>query len=230
MCAMYGKKALGTVGYMGGVMAVPELFCWSWGQLVQYNQEFLCDADHFIHYTRVTYSDHAPARNSMARDFLGDWLLQLDTDHMFDPDILARMLRVMKEVDADVLSAVYQMKTPPYAPVLYQENEGCKVIGKWPDDMEVMEIASGGGGCLLVRRHVFDRINTELKSEPFTRFEGFSEDHSFFRRCRELGVKTYAAMHIECNHLKVAPISLADYQCDEFVLAAPQEVRGFKNG
>jgi hypothetical protein len=39
---LFHNRAIGTVAYLGGVMAVPEPFAWSLAQLVQYNSELLC--------------------------------------------------------------------------------------------------------------------------------------------------------------------------------------------
>ena len=55
----------------------------------------------------------------------------------------------------------------------------------------------------------------ECPDQPFTRFVGWSEDHSFFKRCHDVGVKTYLAPKIESYHLKVQPLSLDDYDMPE---------------
>ena len=84
------EKTIGTVGYMGGIMAIPEPFMWSWSQMVQFNSEVLPQ----IHYTRARMSLHSAARNELYAQMQGDWLLQLDTDLVFDPDFVARMVRM----------------------------------------------------------------------------------------------------------------------------------------
>ena len=94
------------------------------------------------------------------------------------------------------------------------DEQGSRPIATWSPDAKLLEIGATGAGCLFVRRSVFDRIARECPDQPFTRFVGYSEDHSFFRRCHELGIQTYLAPKIQCHHLRVHPISLDDYEME----------------
>lgn len=189
---LIGNKPIGTVAYLGGVFAIPEHFCWSWGQMVQYNTEFLCDPGKYVHYERAKASYHTFARNTLVDLIKGDWLLMLDVDHMFEPDLVARMITIFDNYHfIDVLTGLYCYKSPPYAPVLYQYNKklDCfEPIVDWDKDVKCFEIASSGAGCLLVRRSVFDRIKKELNESPFDIIHPFSEDHSFFKRLKKLNL------------------------------------------
>lgn len=218
MSVIVGRKPIGTIAYMGGVMSVAEDFAWSWGQMLAYNAEIWL-ADHpagFIHYTRAKASDHAPSRNMLASSMLGDWLIQFDTDHVFDCDIAHRLVRLADEAGVDVVSGIYQFKHEPYSPVAfhYDAQMVSRPIASWDQDAKLLEIGATGAGCLFVRKSVFDRIAKECPDQPFTRFVGWSEDHSFFRRCHELGIKTYLAPKLQCNHLRVHSISLDDYEME----------------
>jgi hypothetical protein len=216
---LLGRKALGTVAYLGGLPALLEPFCWSWGQMVQYNQEFLATEKTYVHYDRATFSDHGPARNSLVTRFLGQWLVQMDTDHAFEPDIIARLVRLADECEIDVLSGLYQQKGTPHVPVLYRWGDvGGKQmpqpIVKWPKEARVIPIGSAGGGCLFVRRNVFDKIADANSEGPFDKIHPYSEDHSFFYRCKELGIPCYAAPRIESRHLRIMPVTMEDFDSD----------------
>jgi hypothetical protein len=234
---LLGRKAVGTVAYMGGIPAVLEPFCWSWGQMVQHNQELFCDGQQYIHYDRAAISDHGPARNSLVSRFLGDWLVQMDTDHSFDPDIVARLVRTADAAGVDVLSAVYQMKNPPHVPVLFQwvgdpnnkNHRGLQPLAKWPKEAKVLQIGSSGGGCLFVRRKVFDQLATAYpRQNPFDKLEPFSEDHSFYLRCLNQKIDCYAAMDIHSNHLRVVPVTEDDLPKDgELMVSDLFPVGGF---
>jgi len=246
---MYGRKPKGTVAYMGGVPAVYEQFCWAWGQLIQYNEEFLCNDKEYIHYHRATFSDHAPARNSIVKSSLGDWLFMLDTDHIFEPDILHRLLRNMEELDLDVITGIYQFKKHPFSPVIYKwddnneedekENENKlpkeknittfpQPIAGWDKSVKLMRIGSTGAGCLLVKQRVFDKIKQELNEEPFSRIKSFSEDHSFFYRLKQLDIKVFCDMRVQCKHVILKEIDLEeDYDEENVDKAEPKPVDGF---
>lgn len=208
---LLGRKPMGTVSYMGGVPAVLENFCWSWGQLIAFNCEALETSKEYIHYGHVTYSDHAPARNTLATEMLGNWILMLDTDHQFDPDILKRILILAKDTGAEVISGLYRFKMPPFSAVAYSMQDGkSSPIISWPPELEMIKISACGGGCLWFTRRVYNQLLEEYKCGPFDRFIGLSEDHSFFKRCRDSGIDAYLATKIEAQHLRVVPVTNTD--------------------
>ena len=229
---LLGKKPIGTVATLLGLPAVLSRWAWDWGQMIAYNSEFLCGPDTYIHYDRSTFSDHAPARNGLAENFVGDWLVQFDTDHQFEPDIVGRLLHFADSAKVDVLSGFYQMKASPFSPVLFEwvdigGKPGLQPIATWPD-IPVMQIGSAGGGCLFVRRKVFDRIASELKQKPFDHIDEFSEDHSFFLRCKKLGIACWAAPRIRADHLRISGVTPEMVDTNYLVAGEPFAVKGFQ--
>lgn len=206
------NRYIGTVAYMGGVPAVLEKFAWAWGQLIQYTNEWLPDGE-MIYWDRAMLSEHAAARNSLCDRMKGDFILMLDTDHEFEPDLLLRLYTRMMDYNLDVLSGVYCWKNPPHAPVIFHEGDNgfFQNIGTW-EGAPLIQVDSAGGGCLMIRRRVIEKIKTELNESPFMNSPPFGEDHSFFRRCKRLGIKAYCDTRIEASHLAVKPITLADRQ------------------
>ena len=202
-----GSSAIGTVAYMGGVMSLPEPFVWSWTQLIEFNREALCENDEHVFYDRARFSLHDVARNELAQRMRGDWLLMLDTDMVFDPDVCARLLHLMKVYDVEVLSGIYPYKTNPTIPVLsmVDKNGSGSPIIAWDPDQELIEFGAAGAGCLLVRRTVFDRIASELFEKPFDRIGSRGEDFSFFARCKRLGISCWCAPRVRFGHLDYVP-------------------------
>jgi len=234
------RKAIGTVGYLGGLWSVPEPFLWSWTQMLEYTREVVCSEGQYIKPAHALNSYHDLARNELLGKIEGDWLMMFDVDLVFDPDCVARMLRWMHLYDLDVLVGAYPYKSAPHYPILYCWNDdlqGFEVIGSWDKSMDLIEIGSAGGGTLLVRKRVFDRIARELKEKPFDRIPlrkddpgggTFGEDHSFFMRCRRLGIKSYCAWKVQAGHLRYEPVSLASHFRGVHEVHHSYQLSGFK--
>jgi len=233
MSTLRKRTPIGTVAYMGGVPAVLEEFCWAFAQMVQYNAESFEDRDHYIHYDRERMSLHDAARNALCdrQRMLGDWILFLDTDHEFEPDLCARMVRTMTANNIRVLGAVYLYRMHPHLPVIFHHDEESnrrRHITDWSDDLSVLPIDSAGAGSLLIRRDVLDEVRFKCNCEPFTRDGPYGEDHSFFARLRKCSIQPYVATHIQSHHLQVRPLSLDNYQRPGLTGGAHRfEVEGF---
>lgn len=223
------NKVLGTVAYLGGLPAVLEEFAWAWGQLVQFTTE-QCLPGTSVHFDRATLSLHDVARNDLARRMRGDWLLMLDCDHAPEPDLVWRMLDRLDSAKIDVLTGLYPYKRPPHSPVLYVRADDLYApVGSWrpvdpAQELGLFRVDAAGGGCLLVRRAVFDRVEAELGEGPFDRLRPLGEDMSFFKRLERLGIPAYCDGRVECPHLAVRAVTMADYDRDAVTLG-PEEAR-----
>lgn len=228
---LIGRKTIGTICYMGGIMGIPEPFVKCWGDMLQYNAEYLIKPTERIFYNRATVSYHSFARNSLIDAMQGDFILMLDTDIMFEPDLAARMLHRMNTYDIDVLTCMYPYKAYPHAPVLYGRDSKTKekyVIGNWQQDVSIMQIDSAGAGCLMIRRNVVDRF-VKHKQNLFEQVGDLSEDHSFFERLRRLKMKAYVALDIEIGHLIYKTLTIKDdYPREDMRIGKRNLVEGFK--
>lgn len=206
-------SAVGTVAYMGGVMSLPEPFVWSWTQMMQFNTQYLPP----LHYMRSVVSYHSLARNRIVDEMRGEWVLMLDTDIAFSPDILHRLLLRMED-GWDIVTGVYQFKREPYAPLLYRfGKDGMpQALRSWTTQkvgkFHHIPIESAGAGCLLVKTSVFDRILTELRENPFDIIHPLGEDHSFFWRVKRLEIGVGCDPAVTVEHLTYRGIQPRDYQ------------------
>lgn len=229
---LIGKKIIGSCVYLGGIPTLPEPFVNCWSQMIQYNNEYLLGPEESIYYTRATVSYHSFARDTLVDQMQGDWILMLDTDQTFEPDLLARMLNLMNKHKVDVLVVPYVYKSDPHPPVLYGYNPKTKkkfIIGDWGKEAEIIQMHSAGGGCLLVKRKVFDKIKSQLKTSPFAIMEPYSEDHSFFERLHKLKIKAYFAPNIDLGHLVFKSLTVAkDYDRIANKTEKESDVQGFK--
>jgi hypothetical protein len=217
---LYKSKAIGTVGRMY-TDAAPSKFMDSLVEMLLYEQSKLSNGE-YIHYEKALVSWHELGRNQLVEKALGDWLLMLDTDHTFAPDLLERLLRVKEKYNAQVVSGIYQYKFPPHAPVMNMWRELPNASGtvtaltlpivEYDRHAEAMMVGSVGAGCLLIDKKVFRRIENELHENPFAIYPGLSEDYSFCFRCKKLGIPIYVAPQIECHHLVTTVLSTLDYR------------------
>ncbi len=211
---LIGKRPVGTIGYISGKM-VSEEFMWSLMQMQAMSYEYFLQPGTYLHIDHSTVSGQVIARNELVAKMQGDWLLQLDSDHTFEPDLLFKMMRLFEAQNLDVLTGLYCFREPPHNPVLYQYHDGqYKNIVDWGGDGEaqLLPIDAAGAGCLLVRRRVFDKIRAAHDCMPFCQFGKFTtDDFSFFERCRVLGIKSYCAVQVDFRHMGMSKYGIKDF-------------------
>lgn len=221
------KKAAFTVARMWAD-SVHTKFVDSLANLLVYESSKLPPGQ-YIHYTSASMSWHELARNQIVDNSLGDFILMLDTDHVFAPDLLERLLRIKNEVGAEVISGIYCYKFPPHAPVINMwsgsDEKGLRLSGirDWDRSARVMQVGAVGAGCLVIDRKLLKRMEFELGQRPFDIIPGLSEDYSFCYRLRKMGVPLYLAPQIECHHMIPNILSVTDYAPNEELVGAKAE-------
>lgn len=228
-----GKKTIGTIARMSGGLVEPAPFIKSWQEMIQYNYEYLINPyQEKINYIEATVSYHSLARDGLIDEMRGEWILMLDSDISFEPDLVARMLNRLETHNLDVLLGMYPIRGELHPPVLYGYNKKTKqryVIGDWPLDIDIQQCDGGGAGCLMIRKSVVEKIK-ETGESLFSIREPWSEDNSFFLRCRELGIKVYFSPNIQVKHLIYKELDLdKDYPKDKRASLSKREndVEGF---
>ncbi len=206
-------KAKGTVAKMWADND-PEQFVNSYTQALLFSQMSLCGPREFLYPAWARLSWHESARNGLAEEALGDWILMLDTDHEFAPDVLTRLLYLRQKHSTRVLSAIYLNKHV-HIPVanIWGPNNSIHQLTEWDWNADIVEVGPVGAGCLLIDTSVFKDINKHLDGvAPFSIIQGLSEDYSFCLRCRQLGIPIYLAPKVESHHLGHRnPLRVEDY-------------------
>jgi hypothetical protein len=201
-------NTIGTVGIMSGIHSLPTPYVKSLVDMINYNAEYLLKENEQIFYNFANVSYHSMARNRLARDIRGQWILMLDTDQTFPPDTLVRLLWLADKYSIDVLSGLYHLKAEPYNPVIYKLNNEDRfehIIG-WGKYKEIIPVDSAGGGCLFIRNHILAKM-FDIGMLPFAELEGNSEDHSFFRKLKSIGFQAYCATDVRVNHLRWSEVN-----------------------
>ena len=155
----------------------------------------------------------------MAVEMDADYILWLDSDMVFPPDTLERMMKVLDEhPEIDVLTGLYFRRGAPFTPVLFSKlevnDEGVLEFDDVPElPNELFEVAGCGFGIVLMRTEMLlDIAAKEGGGMWFSPIANAGEDCAFCMRARENGYKIYCDPTIEAGHMGYAPITRAFYE------------------
>ena len=132
-----------------------------------------------------------------------DYVLWLDSDMIFPPDVLKKMLEDRDK--GDIITGIYYRRVSPFKPVLFSklsiDDKGCYWEGydDYPTD-RLFDIEGCGFGCVLTPTNVFLNVISQFDN-MFAPIGGVGEDLSFCWRARECGYKIIADPRIQCGHV-----------------------------
>ena len=147
------------------------------------------------------------SRNALATKAIqmeADYVFWLDSDMVFKPDTLIRMMETLQKNDLDILTGLYFRRVPPYSPVLFEkiemDGEACdyaefKTI---PDGL--FEVGACGFGCVLMKTDVFFDVQSKY-GNMFAPIGNTGEDVAFCWRARQCGYKIICDPSVECGHV-----------------------------
>lgn len=159
-------------------------------------------------------------RNWVAATFLAqtdaDWLLTLDADMVFEPDMLDRLLEVADPVERPVVSGLYFGRSEegiPF-PQMYAQvetSDGRIASARFENYPKgLVEVLGAGAGCMLIHRDVLERMRKAAADPVFPWYQETtevngrytSEDITFCHRVRQLGLPVFVDTRIVCGHVK----------------------------
>ena len=132
-----------------------------------------------------------------------DYVLWLDSDMIFSPDVLKKLLEDRDK--GDIITGTYYRRVQPFKPVLFSkldiDDSGCDWVGydDYPED-EVFEIEGCGFGCVLTPVSAFVDVMAKF-GDMFAPIGGVGEDLSFCWRAKQCGYKIVADPQIQCGHV-----------------------------
>lgn len=168
----------------------------------------------------------ATARNDLCREFLktdNQWFLMLDSDMIFEPDLLDKLLLSANDRIRPVVGGLCfgggRVGVP--FPTLYtltdpKKNGGkvTKVISNYPKDA-LCRVDATGAACLLIHRDVLLNMEKEFSSMPdgyanphpwFAETvhmgQEYGEDWTFCMRLRKMKIPIYVNTGIKLGHVK----------------------------
>lgn len=154
------------------------------------------------------------ARNTIAQQAIDgdyDYVLWLDSDMVFQPDLLTRLLDDGK----DIVSGLYFKRVKPYNPVLFKKLEihgsECEYedLLEYPD--ELFEVASAGFGGMLMKVEVLRTILEKEGPMWFAPMGNVGEDCAFCIRARKYGYKIWCDPNAKMGHVGHTIITEENY-------------------
>lgn len=158
-----------------------------------------------------------------------EWLLMIDADMVFEPDIVERLLEIADRTEVPILGALCFAgghEGGRAYPTIYEEytDDDGDVCVRPVDDYprnRLIKCGGTGGGCLMVHRSVYVRMAQPYPNGYGTRPDGTSnpypwfvegvtdpkgrplgEDVVFCRKARGMGIPTHVHSGIKLGHVK----------------------------
>lgn len=147
------------------------------------------------------------ARNELAMKAIqmgADYILWLDSDMVFEPDLMTRLFESLKANDADFVSGLYFKRFPPYEPVAYNKFDivDDEIVTEKMTDVPdaVTEVGGVGFGCVLMSTALALAVYNEYNT-MFAPIGNVGEDIAFCYRAKTLGYKVLLDPSIRCGHV-----------------------------
>lgn len=177
---------------------VPAPFCQSLAMLQKLGEVTLHMKSGALIYT--SRNDLA----TMAIQMNADYVFWLDSDMVFKPDTLIRMMDTLKKNDLDILTGLYFRRVPPYTPVLFDRLDIDGNVCYWSEFKDIpeglFEVGGCGFGCVLMKTDVFFDVQGKF-GQMFAPIANNGEDIAFCWRARECGYKIYCDPTVICGHV-----------------------------
>jgi hypothetical protein len=175
-------------------------------------------------------TDIAAQRNTLAAQFLEtdvDWLLYLDTDEVWNPDLIDRLMDSADKDERPIISGLVMAYRPEreltVAPAcgVFADSETLRIVApSFIPNVRWWQVATVGAGCLLIHRTVLERMRDEYGDKyptavwfdqaPFVNHDQdgnpvpdrMGEDYVFSARATACGFPLYVDTTVELGHIK----------------------------
>ena len=147
-----------------------------------------------------------------------DYVLWFDSDMMFAPDTMEKLVKHMED-GYDIVSGLYFRRRPPFTPVLFKklfiQNDVClqEDYNEYPED-GLFEVEGIGFGCVMMKTEVLLSVIAKYKT-CFAMIGRNGEDVSFSFRARQCGYKIWCDPSIKLGHVSYTTVTESFYKSYE---------------
>lgn len=145
-------------------------------------------------------------RNELAKKAIlnkCDYVWFIDSDHILPKGTLNRLLKIIKDKNASVVSALYFTRTNPNLPVIRKiEEGGFEQIFEYQG---IIEVDGVGMGCCLIKTEIFKGLEYPYFDSIYEKkgdlVSYIGEDLFFCRTLRNKGIKIYVDTDLVIKHI-----------------------------
>lgn len=145
------------------------------------------------------------ARDNLAKKAIElecDYVLWLDSDMVFSPDTLEKLIADSDK--GDIITGLYFRRVSPFSPVLFDKFEITKQAAEWTDFRKIpkglFQVGACGFGCVLTPTSVFLDVMNKF-GHMFAPIGEVGEDLSFCWRARQCGYTILCDPDIALGHV-----------------------------
>lgn len=149
------------------------------------------------------------ARNKLvlkALDKGADYILWIDSDMVFDRELLPNLLKDMDD-EHEFVSGIFFKRSFPTNPTILKElhwsgasDHGSEFYTDYPKD-QLFEIAGSGLACTMIKTSLIEDVINEFQESPFTPLSGLGEDYSFCWKINKIGRKMWCDSRVKVGHV-----------------------------
>ena len=152
------------------------------------------------------------ARNQLVNQAIEeghDRILWLDSDMIFDPDMMEKMSADLDD-GLDYVCGLFFKRKPPFKPCIFKgagyTSEGSAELKPFVEFYEdypkeqIFEVAASGFGAVMMKTEIAKKVREKF-GVPFAPLIGFGEDLSFCLKMREFGYKLHCDSRIKVKHI-----------------------------
>jgi hypothetical protein len=127
------------------------------------------NSDEHVQWAVVQGNILTSQRNELVQRMMGDWILFIDSDMVFDTQAIGRLIQARDEHDLDILGGLCFQRIAPHQPTLYMRESptegGYAFMEKW--DSDLVEVDGTGMAFIIIHRRVFERIVQTFENPDF---------------------------------------------------------------